>query len=372
MSVDSYVAADDVCRLLVVDDDELERLAMRRALDRAGAQVELVEAADGATAVTRATDGSFDCILLDLRLPARDGLEVVRELRHADVHTPIVIMTASADEVVAVELMKSGATDFVVKRSLDEQALWSRIQQAVRVGRAEVEVRRQQEALRRQAAVEREVLGIVSHDLRNPIAAIAMNAEWLCKRAALSGDAERAVRRIASSADRASRMLRDLLDFARVRIDGALTIDRAPADLHAIVRKVVDDVRLAQPERAIEHQVIGDGTLSCDPDRIAQVADHLIANALGHGAATGVVLVTTRGLDDSVELEVHNQGEPIPPALLDTMFSAFERVDRHNPARRSIGLGLFLVRQIAAAHGGTVAASSSAGEGTTFRVLLPR
>jgi signal transduction histidine kinase len=361
---------DERSRLLVVDDDELERLAMRRALDRAGAKVELVEAADGVTAVRRAGEG-FDCILLDLRLPARDGLEVVREVRAAGVHTPIVIMTASADEVVAVELMKSGATDFVVKRSLDEQALWSRLQQAMRVGRAEAALRKQQEQLRATAAFEHEMLGIVTHDLRNPIAAIAMNGDWLVKRD-LAPDVQKAVKRINASVERAQRMLRDLVDFANTRAEGGLVIERDDCDLHEIVRGVIEHARAANPERAIEHQVIGDGKINADAERIGQIADNLIANALGHGASSGPVEVITRGTERGVELEVHNTGEPIPPKVLESMFSAFERAERHKVGRRSIGIGLYLVRQIAAAHGGTVAASSSAGDGTTFRVLLPR
>jgi len=146
----------------------------------------------------------------------------------------------------------------------------------------------------------------------------------------------------------------------------------APANIREIARHAFDEVRLLHPDRpaTIEHAGKEQGTW--DADRIAQVIENLLSNAFQHGSADGAIQLRTRGESDSVVIEVQNQGEPIPPDDIVRLFQPFERGAGQTPsAERSVGLGLFVAKQIVAAHQGTISVRSTANEGTVFTVRLP-
>jgi signal transduction histidine kinase len=238
----------------------------------------------------------------------------------------------------------------------------------------DVSVERQAEQeLRQRADFERQLIGIVSHDLRNPLQAIQLSTATLLRRPGVDDRQAAVIGRISSTAERMTRMIRDLLDFTRARIGGGLLLTRGPLDLHALARQVVDELRLAHPERELEVVAHGDAQGTWDADRLAQLLGNLLNNALAYSPPESRVQVTTRGQDGHVLLEVHNAGEPISPEQLQRLFRPFERGE-HPPtsAGRSIGLGLFIVDAIVRAHGGSIEVRSQAGEGTTFTVRLPR
>ncbi|AKQ69533.1 Chemotaxis protein methyltransferase CheR [Myxococcus hansupus] len=228
----------------------------------------------------------------------------------------------------------------------------------------------EQEAKRR-AEFEQLLIGIVSHDLRNPLSAISMAATALLRRDGQDDRQRKALGRILSSAGRATRMLRDLLDFTQARLGGGIPMESQWVDLHVLTRHVVEEVRLARPERTLEFECRGDGYGAWDPDRLAQVITNLVNNALSYSPDGGVVCVRTRGLRDSVVLTVHNPGPPIDPELRPRMFEPMKRPEHKGP-RGGLGLGLFIVKHIVDAHGGAIRVHSSAHDGTTFLVRLPR
>ena len=229
------------------------------------------------------------------------------------------------------------------------------------------------EELRQRSDFEQQLIGIVSHDLRNPISAILMTAAVLTKREDLDAPVTKSVKRIASSAERAARMVRDLLDFTQSRLGSGIPIVANPLDVHQVVAQVVDEVQIANPEREIVSTHEGEGRGEGDADRVAQVVANLLTNAIQYSPPSTIVTVQTRGQADGVCVDVHNLGAPIPKEQLPTLFRPLQRgsgpMDR---SRRSIGLGLYIVKEILNAHGGGVSVSSSPEEGTTFRVVLPR
>ncbi|WNG42803.1 PAS domain S-box protein [Archangium minus] len=238
----------------------------------------------------------------------------------------------------------------------------------------DVTARKQAERmLRERVDFERQLIGIVSHDLRNPLNAILLSATMLMRRSGVDARKEGALRCVFDAAERMRRLVRDLLDFTQVRMGQGLPVKREPLDLHALVHKVVDEVLAAYPEREVEVRAEGEARAALDADRIAQLLGNLLSNALAYGAAGSPVCVTTRDEGAHVVLEVHNRGEPIPPEKLERLFQPLER-GAQSPAHasRSIGLGLFIVDSIVRAHGGRIRVHSTAGEGTTFSVLLPR
>ncbi len=237
----------------------------------------------------------------------------------------------------------------------------------------QVELARMNEVLQGRVEFERHLVGIVSHDLRNPIGAILLSAGLLVRRGDMDERQTTTVARITSSGYRAERMIGDLLDFTQARIGGGIPVHRTPTDLHAVTRQIVDELRAAHPLREVRFEPSGDGGGAWDPDRIAQVLTNLVRNALRYSPAGTPVLVTSLGTGDSVVLEVHNQGTPIPPETGAVLFEPMRRgTGPLNKGTDGLGLGLFIVKQIVLAHEGSVDFRSSQAEGTTFTVTLPR
>jgi len=235
------------------------------------------------------------------------------------------------------------------------------------------EATRSRDVLRERAEYEQQLIGIVSHDLRNPIHAIGLSAALLLRRGNLDPQQGSAVARISSSALRAGRMIRDFLDFTQARSVGRIPVEPEPANLRELVEQVVDEVHLAHPDHAATVRHEGEETGRWDADRISQVVGNLVGNAFQHSQPEARVTVTSRGAADAVEVEIHNEGPPIPPELMARLFEPFQRgAGARNPNGGSLGLGLFISQRLAAAHGGRIEVSSTAEEGTRFVVRLPR
>ncbi|WP_395844906.1 PAS domain S-box protein [Archangium violaceum] len=226
-----------------------------------------------------------------------------------------------------------------------------------------------QEAIR----VREDVVAIVSHDLRTPLNAISLSATSLLKRGDMDKRTTTAVSRIQAAADRASRMIRDLLDFNQARMRG-IPVHREPLDFHALVLKGVKEVRLAHPDRHIAFHASGEAQGEWDGDRLAQVVTNLVGNALQHSPEDSPVRVSTRSEGAHVLLEVHNEnaGRAIPPEVLSHLFEPYRRGPEAGARHGSLGLGLFITRQIVLAHEGDLHVRSTPEEGTTFTVRLPR
>ena len=223
------------------------------------------------------------------------------------------------------------------------------------------------------ADFERQLIGIVSHDLRNPLQAILLGAHALLRHDGLDERQTRGLLRIQASAERAARLVTDLLDFTQVRLGSGLRVERRPLELGPFIRQVLAEVEAAHPERTLEVHAAGDTRGSWDSDRLAQVVTNLVDNALKYSPRDSRVHVGVRGGEGAVSFVVHNRGEPIPQDKLPLLFRPLQRAtDKVDRESRSVGLGLYIVDHIARAHGGTVAVTSNAEEGTTFSVWLPR
>ena len=218
----------------------------------------------------------------------------------------------------------------------------------------------------RTARFREHFVGIVSHDLRNPLTAIVTSAHLLLRYGELPERQARVVARIASSADRMARMIDDLLDFARSKLGGEFPIHRRRIDLRQICEQTVEELEFAYT-RQVKLEANGDLWGDWDPDRIAQVISNLVGNAVQH--SDGDVKVTLRGEADVVVLETHNGGPPIPHEVLSHIFEPGRRGDARSGG---LGLGLFIVQQIVLAHGGSIEVTSNDGDGTKFTVALPR
>lgn len=232
-------------------------------------------------------------------------------------------------------------------------------------------LRDQEQQSHQRAVLAEQLIGIVSHDLRTPLNAISLGATLL-DRLQLPSPGQQTVRRIASASLRANRLISDLLDLTQARLGGGLRVTRAAIDLHGMVRDCVEELRLASPGRALEHRMRGDSVVFADGDRLAQVVTNLASNALTYGLPDRPVTITSEATGAELSLTVHNEGPPVPEALIPHIFEPMRRGDQQvKLGSRSVGLGLYIVHEIARAHGGCVSVTSTAESGTSFVFRAP-
>ncbi|WP_426755561.1 PAS domain-containing sensor histidine kinase [Myxococcus sp. Y35] len=229
-----------------------------------------------------------------------------------------------------------------------------------------------EEEARRHSEFQEQLMGIVTHDIRSPLGAI-MNWSRVLAAGGSEEEAQRTSQRIAAAAVRIERLTRLLLDFTRTRLMGGVAIEPRPVDLTDLAAKVAHEFGVAFPQRTVQVEHKGNTQGVWDPDRLAQVTSNLVENALKYSPPETPVRLTARGLRTRVVLEVHNAGRPIPDHLLPHLFEPFRSgPQKSRTLKMSYGLGLFIVREIVQAHGGTIEVRSDEAEGTTFTVTLPR
>ena len=216
-------------------------------------------------------------------------------------------------------------------------------------------------------------LGMLGHDMRNPLSAIQLSAGYIAKVNA-GGDVSDAAARIIRSGGRMQALLDDLLDFNRVRFGLGIDVSPIDTDLASVCTEELQQLRAANPGREIDLKVEGDARGAYDVNRVHQMLGNLVSNALKYGDANKPVRVSLAGQPTEVILAVKNQGPVIEPTFLSRIFDPLQRGPAHQAdggQDGNLGLGLYISREIAKAHGGTIAAKSDATE-TSFTVRLPR
>lgn len=366
-SADPVTLRMNLPAILVVDDHPANILAMESVL--APLPFKTVAAASGAEALRRAQAEEFVLILMDVHMPELDGFETVERLRTTDGarEAPVVFLTAVRDTPEdARRAYALGAADYVTK-PFDPDVLRAKVLALVSLytrGRREERARREE-----MDRLKDLFLGAIGHDLRNPLNAIVMGAKLL--RIGDNGSAASrvsVVERIERSARRMNEIIDDMLHLVRDRFAGEMPLHLASTDLEAVCRPVLAEMRTLHPEREIDLDVRGDPCGVWEAAKLARIVSNLVGNALKH-AREGAVRVTIEGDAESVVLAVHNRGPAISPDVLPRLFEPFRR---GNTRAEGVGLGLYIVREIARAHGGKVEVRSDADEGTTFIVTLPR
>jgi sigma-B regulation protein RsbU (phosphoserine phosphatase) len=208
-----------------------------------------------------------------------------------------------------------------------------------------------------------QMVAIVSHDLRNPLAAVLLGVDSV-QMDAVTPRQQRLLAQMRAAANRASRLANDLQDFKQARVGGGIRVHPVPLDVHACTRGALAELRLAMPDRQLVHIEEGPAHQLADADRITQFIGNLVGNANAYGDPTLPITVSSIGKANGFEIRVHNHGSPIPEHLLGKIF---EPMTRGEQASEGIGLGLFIVSQIVNAHGGRMEVHSTRSEGTTFR-----
>ena len=307
--------------------------------------------------------------------------EVKLDIVHRDGHSVPMMMNAltraHADGVFH-ELAMFVATDrnkyeseLLLARRRAEELLRQQQEVQEALTRSQAELDRQRARAEDRALFAEQMIGIVSHDLRNPLSAIHLSAHVLA-RAVLADPERKALERIMNSAQRSQRLIEDLLDFTAARVGRGLSVVLESIDLHQVVRGATEELRTSYPGRQIEHQAIGSGVCRGDADRLTQALGNLVSNAMTYGAFDRSVRLTSSIEPETFSITVHNAGKPIPSEQVAGLFEPMTRGSGGVNPVRSVGLGLFIVREIARGHGGEVTVDSNAEAGTAFVIRCPR
>lgn len=343
--------------ILVVDDVPANLIALSAVLEELGQP--LVTARSGFEALALAARKQFAVVLLDVMMPDLDGfatLERLRELPLAQ-DTPVVFITAHTPAEDAVQrAFALGAFDFVEK-PIAPALLRGKVRAFVSL------YRRGQELQRRGAALEAKDrnIAVLAHDLRTPLAVIAIDARNLKNQE--DPEVQRIGARLLRSVARMQLLTSDMLESARAALTG-LSITPAAMDLSALCRELVDDFASAYPSISFAVDMPEHLSGAWDRERLHQALANLLINAVKYGS--GWVRLQVLVGPDSADVSVSNGGPAIPPAIMQRIFDPFVRGE----GRKGAGLGLHIVQEIARAHGGEVRAHSDS-ERTMFALRLP-
>lgn len=355
-------------KVLCVDDVEENLIALATLLGN-NPGLSLLTARSGTEALEALLANDIALALVDVNMPGMDGFELAELMRGSERtrHVPIIFLTAATpDRTRVFQGYGAGAVDFLFK-PLDPQLLLAKVEVFAQLHRQKEQLARQLDQIQQAQRMSDLFIGVLGHDLRNPLSSIVSAAALLEHRPGEADDTRRKARIVLGAARRMERLIQQVLDFALARVKGAIPIEPAAADLAKISRQVVAELGAAVVDQ-VQTEVSGNSTGHWDVDRLMQVVSNLVSNAVEHGEQGSPISLRIDGTRPSeVLLEVDNRGT-IPASTLHLLFSPFKPRERHS---KGLGLGLYIVDQIVKAHGGGIAVSSCNGT-TTFDVTLPR
>ena len=359
--------------ILNVDDNDTNRYVKTRILQRAG--YEVVEAATGGDALRLIRERVPTLVLLDVKLPDMNGRSICAEVKSHAETSSIVVLQTSASHIESrhrVASLEAGADGYLVE-PMEPEELVANVKALLRMRQAEHERQAALEALREADRRKDEFLAMLAHELRNPLAPIRNAVEILkVENPALR---ERARLLIGRQVTHLARLVDDLLEVSRIT-QGKVVLQRKTVRLADVLEAAIDT---ASPYlESQRHQLQTDLDpeeiwLEVDPVRLSQVIGNLLHNAAKFTPAGGRIRLTSRQLEDGIEIVVEDNGVGMSAEVLPTVFDLFIQASQSlDRAQGGLGIGLSLVKGMVEMHGGTVtAASAGPGKGSSFRVWLP-
>jgi two-component system, sensor histidine kinase and response regulator len=361
-------------RVLVVDDEAVNRSLLRSILR---VEYEIVEAESGVGALEQLTRREFDLVLLDVMMPGMSGYDACRRIKEqtGGVFLPVVLLTALDAQEDRNEGLAAGADDFLSK-PFDRRELELRCRALVRLRRHELLIRQQIDELAELQALKDDLVSLVVHDVRNPLAGL-MGSLGVIRDAVRRLQGSDGLEEDISTAHDSAIRIRDLLeDVLQVRTleEKKVPLQLELGRLSEIAAEAIDnlsgDARLREVSVALHPS--GDPAIRLDRRLVRRSVENLLANALKYSKAKDAVDVTVSLVPGWVQLEVADHGPGIPDSAKRIVFEKFGSVDALEArSRRGYGLGLYLVNLAVAAHQGRVAVNDRPEGGAAFRVLLP-
>lgn len=396
---------ENVLKVLIVDDDDVDRMAIRRHLTKTEFTVDVVEASNASIACTHLYKDTFNFIFLDYFLPDTDGISLIKRIRTEGFSCPIVALTGQGDEQIAVDLMKAGASDYLTKSRLSPDNLARSIRNTLKVYQVEQHIQTAQQQLRqtntllkqqnRQLELQRhqieqqnlqlleanrlksEFLATVTHELRTPLNAIMGFSQILKSQSkgTLNDYQVEMVNRIFTNGENLLALVNDILDMSTIEAN-RLELEPSYFDLHQLMRSTIAELQpLAESKRLDIRTLIAleEPNVYNDNRRLKQVLINLISNAIKFTDAGHVQVAIATLAPNSIEIIVEDTGIGIAPEQLEYIFQPFRQADqtikRHYPGT---GLGLAITHSLVSMMEGLITVQSEVGRGTSFRIQIPR
>lgn len=364
-------------RVLVVDDYPEMRKLLQVVLRHQNVQVEAC--AGGQEALTRVTAWTPDLIMLDIMMPGLDGYQILEILRSQPetAEIPVIMLSALGETVDVVRGLHLGANDYLTK-PFKETELIARVETQLKVKRLQDQRREDVARLRELDALKDRFITIASHDLKGPLGTIASAASVL-ESQVLDGDLESAgALQIAETIQSCTQTMQSIIDdFLNLQVirSGAVSLDRQMISLNTLAGAMVEQYQLEASQKDITLEADLDSDMpdcSGDPDRLVQVLNNLVSNAIKYSPSGAHVIVRTRA-GDWLRVEVEDNGPGILEEEMPLLFHEFTRL-RNTPTNGepSSGVGLSIIRRLVEMHGGRVGAQSTPDVGSIFWFELPR
>lgn len=425
-------SSPDTLNVLVVDDDKVDRMSLKRVLKDSDYETTLSEAANADAALEMIANASFDCIFIDYDLPGINGLELIRIIREGSVHAPIIALTGQGNEETAVNIMKAGASDYMTKGKLSADVVTLAIRGALRVHQAEMiairanldlreknllleqqnrELERQRRHIHSQnlqlqevSRLKSEFLATMSHELRTPLNAIIGFSQILISesKGALNESQIKMASRVLANGENLLTLINDILDFSKIEA-GRLGLEPAELNLALLVETTVDELHSLAAQKDLSVQVAIDlesAIVTNDAVRVRQILVNLLSNAIKF-TDRGAVLIDVREMpaedvselkpdksesdsevrtddeiasqSDRIIITVKDTGCGIDEASLTSIFDPFHQADQRLTRQHGgTGLGLAIVSSLVSMMHGEIKVDSEVNEGTAISVILPR
>ncbi len=409
-------------RILVVDDDAIDRMALQRSLSKTSLNTLIQEATNAEEALETVQDDQYDCIFVDYHLPGQNGLSFVKQVRQEGIDTPLIVLTGQGNEQTAVELMKAGASDYLPKSKLSPETLTRIVRGALRMYQAEILVRqttlrlseknkqlekinreleekqqqiyRQNLQLQEVSRLKSEFLATMSHELRTPLNAIIGFSQILLngKKGHVNPIQHDMLSRVLSNGRHLLELISDILEISKIEA-GRLDLEPRSMDLAELVRETVEELRSLTTQKKLDLRVeidLANPIITNDPTRIRQVLINLLSNAIKF-TDSGSVVVVVKSLpadredesnsksdskassSEQISLSVADTGRGISEIDRPFIFEAFhqsdQKINRHHPGT---GLGLAITYSLVKMMQGEITVESQVDRGSTFQIKIPR
>ncbi len=360
--------------ILIADDDAASRKMISRYLQKKGYAI--FEAENGIDAYTAIIENDIHIAVIDWVLPGMDGIEVCRTIREKrkQLHYVFFIMlTAKEEKNDMIQGFDAGVDEYIMK-PVNLQELSARIKVGARIVGLEQQLIEKQRELTGMGEMKSKFIGIVAHDLRNPLISIRGFSELLLKDAEqLEAEQKEFLAIIHSTSRNMLAMINDLLDISRIET-GNMQITLETGSLLPLIEEKIQMIKLQIAKKHITlHQDFSPVShVAFDSQRLGQAVDNLISNAVKFSPSGANVFLSLRQDGDLVKFSVTDEGPGIPREEQHLLFSEFHRLSiRPTGGEASTGLGLAIAKRIMEAHGGMVEFDSQEGAGSTFSLILP-
>jgi signal transduction histidine kinase len=358
-------------KILIVEDNPVDRALYKRLLDRSNTSFEIYEA-DSVSGGLQASRGeTVDCILLDYRLPDGDGIDFIKSCKEEGLepNAAIVMVTGQGNEQTAVEAMKLGALDYIAKNTVTEGFFVQSILNAIERAHLKRQVKQYQEELEKSYLTLSDFTHTVSHDLKAPLRRIAQYCDIIKDEmsAVLSTQGAEYIDRLGVSARRLQKLVGDLLTYSMTM---SAKEEKTELDFHKSVDEVIDDLKTLIEENNATIVTEPLPVTSAYPVRIKELLQNLIENSLKYRSkANPVITISCKDTENSYLFSVKDNGKGIEHEYQENIFRAFERLHTQEDIEGS-GLGLSICSKVVEMHSGKIWVESTPGEGATFKFTI--